>query len=874
MELISEIKKRFLDANKYIKELGKNIENIRKNLYEEKDKDKEEYKEFKDLDEKFNEKFIKFSGIERFCIPIIGLISSGKSTFLNYLLNIDCLESKYDITTKCIVIIRHNKSLYSPELYSVKFKERNKGSYNFIKYEKLYPLYSDLNKEKTESEKKEDLKKIISERNNLISSAPECPDPEDFFILLETNIPLFSGENEEFSEYYEFMDLPGLDEGQNDSNDYRHSKFFKDNILPKIAANAQFSLFLFDAERYLKKSDVFIDYIQKYFKHTSNNSFYILNKIDLLDDKEKEVNNFKEEILKNKLNLDLNKLYFNELSALQLEFESIKGNSFNFFLNYCEKIANPDLIKESKNNLNIFIKRQLEKNYNIKYEKQNSPELEDYRKKEINKFLEPFNQNCKLKGFKYPLKLDNYFNYEKLYLNNSKEEKKGESKTYKLLYNEFSKAFYNSMNDFVNIKNPEIDEKMKMFSKKIWNENEEKENIYDKLNTNDDFKSNDKINININLINRLGSIVDQFVDLEPENELIKEIKYDFEFLKHYIYKDRKIRVPIFGGYSTGKSSLLNALIGFNILPTGSGICTKRGIIIRNNPKGNYILYKSKFKPNGDYHYFEETNIEIETEKDHISKLREKIIELNNEKYNKIEDSFLILSVPLDIFRFMKLDPEIINKIELIDFPGIDNGNNFFEQDIMNPLLKLSDTFIFVNPCNLIRTENNINIIQNIMTKIENRKIKFDYNSCLFILNQCDKEPNLNIHDCQNQIIKILFQDRNNSNIIYDFFQNFNFKNEISIVKFSPKLYFQYLDILKLLDNFHLFIKFLIEPIFDEAEDNEEPINDIIASLKEGMANHLKDNFKIKINDDNYENLNSQEEYLKILAKNMALQMKK
>ncbi len=94
------------------------------------------------------------------------------------------------------------------------------------------------------------------------------------------------------------MDLPGLDEGQIDSQDFRHSKFFKDNILPKIAANSQFSLFLFDAERYLKKSEVFIDYIKKYFKHTANDSFYILNKIDLLDDLEREVNNFKEEILK------------------------------------------------------------------------------------------------------------------------------------------------------------------------------------------------------------------------------------------------------------------------------------------------------------------------------------------------------------------------------------------------------------------------------------------------------------------------------------------------------------------------------------------------------------------------------------------------
>ena len=206
-----------------------------------------------------------------------------------------------------------------------------------------------------------------------------------------------------------------------------------------------------------------------------------------------------------------------------------------------------------------------------------------------------------------------------------------------------------------------------------------KSNIYDKINTNNYLNSNNDINVNINLIKRLEPIVDQFVDLEPENELIKDIKNDFEFLKHYIYEDRKIRVPIFGGYSTGKSSLLNSLIGFgDILPTGSGICTKRGIIIRNNPKGNYILYNSKFIRKGDYYYFEEGNIEIETEKKQVYKLKEKIIELNNVDISKVEDSFLILSVPLECFKNMKLSLDIINRIELIDFPGIDNGNDFFE----------------------------------------------------------------------------------------------------------------------------------------------------------------------------------------------------
>ena len=131
---IGEIDKKFLDANKYIKHISQTLEKIKNDLFEE--QDKEIYNEL----EKEFKKYEKFLGIERFCIPVIGLISSGKSTFLNFLLNIECLESKFDIATKCVVIIRHNKLLEFPEIYSVKLEQRKNGCYNFEKNELLYQV--------------------------------------------------------------------------------------------------------------------------------------------------------------------------------------------------------------------------------------------------------------------------------------------------------------------------------------------------------------------------------------------------------------------------------------------------------------------------------------------------------------------------------------------------------------------------------------------------------------------------------------------------------------------------------------------------------------------------------------------------------------
>ena len=94
-------------------------------------------------------------------------------------------------------------------------------------------------------------------------------------------------------------------------------------------------------------------------------------------------------------------------------------------------------------------------------------------------------------------------------------------------------------------------------------------------------------------------------------ELFSDLKKDFNILEHFIEKDRKIRIPFLGGYSTGKSSLLNWLIGKDILSTASNITTKRGIITRNNEQGKYILYKTKFIKKGDYYCFIEDNIIIE-----------------------------------------------------------------------------------------------------------------------------------------------------------------------------------------------------------------------------------------------------------------------
>ena len=47
----------------------------------------------------------------------------------------------------------------------------------------------------------------------------------------------------------------------------------------------------------------------------------------------------------------------------------------------------------------------------------------------------------------------------------------------------------------------------------------------------------------------------------------------------------------------------------------------------------------------------------------------------------------------------------MEKLELIDFAGLDIKDNFIE-NILSPLMRFSDGFIFVNDCDLIEEKGN------------------------------------------------------------------------------------------------------------------------------------------------------------------------
>ena len=150
-------------------------------------------------------------GLAKYTIPIIGVLSSGKSTFINgLLLNKTILEVGMAHTTKFICIIRYKNSLAN-------------GKYRFTKVK--LDSNSGLIKDGDTLEDETDIKNKIKELN---TKEVVSEDIINNIYLLESNIHLIDDEKENYEllKDIDFMDIPGLDffESKKENKDEIESK--------------------------------------------------------------------------------------------------------------------------------------------------------------------------------------------------------------------------------------------------------------------------------------------------------------------------------------------------------------------------------------------------------------------------------------------------------------------------------------------------------------------------------------------------------------------------------------------------------------------------------------------------------------------------
>lgn len=751
----------------------------------------------------FVQYYQRFQNIKRFSIPIIGKINCGKSTILNYLLNLDdILQYSCGTTTKFVSIIRHNKNLKgkTPLIYNVKFEERA-----YINKIHLY------NFEKDGDNIPGEVKEIIKTRNEQLNNEKQLEElPENYFYIIESYISLFEGYLEQYSDFFEFMDVPGLNESTLVEN---KENVYLDKVIPLFINNIKFAMFIFDTKNYEKNTDsiinnrdifsIFYDKMNEFYKEYNikeiKNSIFILNKIDESDKKggiAKEEKDFKN-YLQDKLHVQIKGNYLILFRADKEYLSRIRFNKFDKYLDFIKLRDKGDknnfkekLINNLKKDLRIV--NMENKNDEDDEEENEEEEEEEKQKDELSEKIRNFNELLGNKSYSDRITKSDYLFYKKYYDDNisnaQKDFKKDEITKYieesiKTLNQDFNDKnnnkltnFYNEIKKELNIQEDDLEDIKKKVESKIIS-----------------FKCFYEQKDYQNTLNYEDSIYKILLDLEPNHEYIKKISEKFLFEKNYILNLYKYKIALFGEYSSGKSSILNALIGKDLLPDGSGHCTKVIIIIQYTKyEKNISLYSSKKNTENakNYiYYFMEDKLLAEGEES----VKKKLISLNSDYQEEI--SYYILNTPIKFLDEFIEDEKIKNQIQFFDMPGLDSLKKEFTETDFPKLIRHIDLFIYTNTMDIILQNESESAIKKMLDFILSSKGYFKLDSIIFIINFYDqlevetkekrKEKMKNFKDSIYKIIKSYKESDWNRYIKYS---NIIDKNEEISCFFSQKYF--------------------------------------------------------------------------------------
>ena len=766
----------------------------------------------------FAKKYGAYLDINRFAIPIIGAINSGKSTFLNNFLNLkNILQIGDQVTTRFISIIRHDKNAIVPEIYRVEIEKRNSGKgYNFKE--------TGENILKQKENNIDNISKIIKELNHDIdvnnsqNSDKYLYDIEKYFLIIKTKIPIFEGEFEEYGDLIDFLDIPGLDEVRESADD-----IFND-FIPIIFYNILFPIFIFDLKNCYTDNSKNI--MRKYLNLYTNEkrSIYeekeeityekgIQNKEQTLKDfidKNKTINlaNGKSIIIP----LEVNENFFG-ISSKNLNLE--KADSFIEY--QLEDIKNKAK-KSKKNTFKAFIKDYLLTEFNIDLSK--AKEVKENNT--LRTKLDLMNNNLKsiknLTNPKFDLKEFTFLSQFDDLSNIDNEEQKINNlmilKVQRKIKDELDTILEFDFQGLINsINSEEIKEKNFIKNNDIYTP----EFIY---------KFNNKMN-------------QLFPDkLSEKFKNIKDIKKSIYNFSSF-YNNNMTRIIFIGLISSGKTSLLNSIIGrnYNILQTAVSECTR--CIYRIKYSQEISFCESYINENENGNYFEDKN---ETRISDINQIKNRIKNLNK------EGTFKFYSLYLPIEGLESIENK--EQIELIDLPGITKNISELKIDL-EKLFNMSDGFIFTFNSINIADENTHYILSQIINYIIKRRSNFNFENCLFNLNYIDQidEDLLDekVEEFKNMLIKTINRQIFTGNFEKKILMKKNILSSDNIkVSFISNLYYnQYQENTDKLLSLKFMTNNSLEDIYNDLiQDFDEDMVEKIMKEKDIDEKELKNNIEL------------------------------
>ena len=745
---------------------------------------------------KLGEKYYSFLNIKRFAIPVIGSVGVGKSTLLNYLLNLNnFLGTDEKIKARFLCLIRHNINYKKPVISNITIEDRGNFKYNFaaIKNQEEYENEFDSIKEYI---------KFFGLTNNIKIE-------ETYFLLIEVDIPLFHGDFEKYADLIEFIDIPGLNE---------KDSIINEQIIPFIQQNYLFSLFLFENMDFQSKDTKVIlmnftdaKYLEKCLGNKPNigneknqrninlknifkESLFILNQknknenTNLKDFKELLENIFKEKNITIYLEDNKNILEIN-LKILNLELN--KFNSFEDYLIYSNNNIDSGLIESFVKNLNKDFNLDLDY-YNIVMTEELNNLIND-EKEEKNRI------NNLINGDK--LKYSQYKKLKEIFNNLSKDLKNNnENILTKIIKNKIKLLIddYLNITGLNNLNNSYIN----YLSKKNIND---VENNYLKLLD----KKQKKIRVEKpkEFIEQFEIYMKELFKFKGENkDSIDSLYNKFEEIKEYSDKQFLSSLVLIGEYSSGKSSFINSLIGsnLNLLQTKSTECSQVAIIVRYIEKKEKItLYSATLESRKFDFFFKEDKKIAEGEID----VKNEIVKLNEKK----KFGYYILYVYIQAFDDLHFELELKKKIELIDFPGLASyQSNDKNEKEKKKILEKENAFIFLTNGNNFDKNQNQDIIKFIYEIISKKNNYFNINNSLFIITFPGPKEKLNLEYFKKKLIES-FDKQTEEHCLIKRKDDRNFINEnkLIITPFNSPLYEDYLEFDRISYNFSLFTENLI-----------------------------------------------------------------
>ena len=662
--------------------------------------------------------------IKNIC-PVIGMISSGKSSILNALFNMDYLEATPEVTTKIVTIIRYNPSVTKPKFFKLILKKDENNNYTFYK------------KNDSEIIGKDNIRTKVKNLNNELKQ--KDPKYEDIFYMLEIGEVNFI--EKEFLKTNDLADVPGVSEymqedlkksqnncaapnpnmGADNSTQsveelMNNTKFLSEiNYLTeifKIMKNKMNNgIFIFSVDKFqLTENYKIVGKLKLVLNKPIENFLLLLNKMDKSENIEEDIKilneRFVEEFPNGGFNVTRNTIV--QCSSFQLENELKMEKEFSkliyyHYINYImDTNNNNNFIEYFKNFIRNYIKKEVE-NIDPEEFKENIKSIEnDEDIKKIKDIIERIKKNHDTT--KKKLLLDEKdFTEENIQsciddLDNLIEDDDGKINLVDQTNNTIIILYYYYLYKNKKIKlfrSSETKTILEYFTIQNINRKFTYKEMESKLKEFDNNK--DTVNKKINyVISKLKDLFEIYKNGEIYLNQIDNVKNSLKPIINNLKTSQFFYIPLIGVYNSGKSTILNDIIGYDLLPVKTGECTKKGILIAHWDYDIPIIRKAKFicENTGDKNdicYFELNNDVIAEGDVNVKKILNGV---NGNFIDKEEDFFYIINVKIQFLDFFN-DNTIKEKICFVDLPGYGTKNKFETKDIYSKFIKSCKLFLMV-----------------------------------------------------------------------------------------------------------------------------------------------------------------------------------